>query len=61
MLRLAIIVYIFLGPTLAGIGVIAALTMGRFDTASVLAAAMAGFVLALPAAWVVAKQIDNNA
>jgi hypothetical protein len=61
MLRLAVVIYIFLGPTLAGAAIVAALTMGLFDTASVLAAAVAGFVLALPASWVVAKQIDNKA
>lgn len=61
MLRLAIVVYIFLGPTLAGAAVIAALGMGRFDTTSILAAAAVGFALALPAAWMVAKQIDSKA
>lgn len=61
MLRLAIVIYIFLGPTLAGTAVIAALTMGRFDTSAVMAAAAAGFALALPAAWIVAKEIDKRA
>lgn len=60
MYRLFGIIYALAGPTLAGILITAALTMNMFDTKSMIYAAVIGFVAALPIAWVVAKQIDNN-
>lgn len=61
MYRLFGIIYALAGPTLAGILIIAALTMNMFDAKSVIYAAVAGFVAALPVAWIVARQIDQNA
>jgi len=53
--------YVVLGATLAGTFMVAALTMG-FDTMQpVLYSALAGFVIAIPIAWVVAKKIKENA
>ena len=61
MLRLASILYSLIGTTLAGTLVVVSLTMG-FDTLQpILIAAVLGFVLALPAALIVAKAIVNNA
>ncbi|KIC25592.1 MULTISPECIES: hypothetical protein [unclassified Leisingera] len=57
MLRLASILYSLIGSSLAGAGVIAVLAAGLVTTQAILAAAAAGAVLALPVAWLVAKQL----
>ncbi len=61
MIRLFGIIYALAGPTLAGIFITAALTMNRFDNMSMIYAAASGFILALPIAWYVAKQLNENA
>lgn len=61
MYRLFGIIYALAGPTLAGILIVAALTMNMFDYKSMIYAALIGFAAALPIAWVVARQIDSNA
>ena len=58
MSRLALLIYVMAAPTLAGILVVAVLTMGKFTAISVAAAAIAGFVVALPVAWYVGKQLS---
>jgi hypothetical protein len=58
MSRLALLIYVMAAPTLAGILVVAVLTMGKFTAMSVAAAAIAGFVVALPVAWYVGKQLS---
>ncbi len=48
-----------IGTTLMGVLVIVALTMG-YDTAKpILIAAAAGFVLALPLSWLIARRITH--
>jgi hypothetical protein len=57
MLRLGFILHLFIGSTLAGIGVIAALVTG-FDTLyPILITALLGFLLAFPVTWAVTKAI----
>lgn len=58
MLQLATIVVVFLGLTLAAMGMVAALTMGRMDATSLIVSVGIGFVLALPVSWLVARKID---
>ena len=58
MLRLTMVLYSILGTTLAGIGVIVVLTMGRYDASAIIAGAALGALLALPAAWMVARQLN---
>ncbi len=59
MFRLTAVVYILLGATLAGILIVAALTMG-FDTRQpIVYAAIIGFVLALPVSWLVAGKLKD--
>ncbi|MFT3688151.1 hypothetical protein [Paenirhodobacter sp.] len=60
MLRLFTLLYALIGPTLAGVFITAALTMNRVDARAMIVAAVAGFVLALPASWLVAKQLSAN-
>lgn len=60
MLRLGLILHLFIGSTLAGIGVIVALVTG-FDTlAPILITALIGFVLSVPATYLVTKAIYNS-
>lgn len=58
MLRLAMLMYSILGATFAGIGVVIALTMGLYAVMPIAGAAAAGAVLALPASWLVARQLQ---
>lgn len=59
MLRLTAVIYVLLGATLAGIFIVAALTMGLDTGKPILYSAIAGFVVGLPISWLVAKQINN--
>ncbi|MDJ0823144.1 MAG: CTP synthetase [Paracoccaceae bacterium] len=57
MLPLMLIIHIFLGSTLAGSAVIAALTMGYDTLIPILVSAGVGFVAAFPVSWMVAKKL----
>ncbi len=61
MLRLASMLYSLIGSSLAGAGVIAVLVAGFVSVQAILLAAAAGAILALPVAWLVARQLYNNA
>lgn len=57
MLRLGFILHLFIGSTLAGTGVIAALVSG-FDTLNpILITAGLGFLLAVPVTWLVTRAL----
>ena len=58
MLRLALMLFAVIATTLMGTGVVAVLTM-QFNSGPMplVAAAAAGFVLAIPISWLVAKQL----
>lgn len=60
MIRLMSIIYALAGPTLAGIFMTAALTMNRVDPMSIIVTVAAGFLLALPISWFVAKRLSEN-
>jgi len=60
MLALFLIIHIFIGSTLAGSAVIAALSMGFDDARAIILAAVLGFVVSLPASWGVAKWLVSN-
>ncbi|MCK8465357.1 CTP synthetase [Aliiroseovarius sp. S1339] len=59
MFRLAAVIYILLSATLAGIFIVAALTVGMDTAQPIIYAAVAGFAVALPVSWIVAKQING--
>lgn len=59
-LNLILILHIFIGSTLSGSAVIAALTMGYDTLGPILISAGVGFVAAFPVSWFVAKQITSN-
>lgn len=57
MARLFMLLLSIVMTSLAGIGVVVVLAMGFYDWKSILMAAAAGAVLALPVTWAVARQI----
>lgn len=57
MLRLSMILFSMISTALAGTAIIIALTLGRVDLMSIIAAAAIGFLLAIPVSWFVARQI----
>lgn len=60
MFRLAFILYSMIATTIAGIGVIAVLSMGYDTLMPIVVAAVAGFVISIPATWWITKQITAN-
>ncbi|GGX58771.1 hypothetical protein GCM10007385_29470 [Tateyamaria omphalii] len=53
------VLHIFIGSTMAGTGVIAALTMGYGGANPILIAAAIGFLAAFPVTWLVQRQITG--
>ena len=59
MFQLVLIIHIFIGSTLAGSAVIAALTLGFTTLVPILIAAGVGFLAAFPVSWIVAQKISS--
>lgn len=59
MLRLTLLMYSILSGTLAGTAIIAVLVAGFGTMMPIIYAAIAGFVLALPVSWGVAKKLSS--
>lgn len=59
MTRLMMILFSMISTTLMGIGVIVALVSGNDTLYPILVAAGVGFLLAIPASWLIARQIVN--
>lgn len=57
MLRLALILFTLVSAALAGTGVIVVLSLGEVDLPAILIGAGAGFVLAIPVSWLIAKRL----
>ncbi|MEQ9039302.1 MAG: CTP synthetase [Silicimonas sp.] len=60
MIPLFLIVHIFVGTTLAGSAMVAALTLGYDTLQPLLVAALIGFIVAFPVSWFVAKEISER-
>lgn len=60
MMRLASILYSLISTTLAGSFVVAALATGYDTLQPILAVAAAGFILAVPVAWFVARAMMES-
>ena len=58
-MRLTLIIYTLAATALAGVAVIAVLTMGMYSGKPILLAAIAGAVVAAPVAWFVARMIEE--
>ena len=57
MTRLMMLLYSIIGSSLAGAGVVIALTTGNDTLQPILISAVVGAILGLPVSWWVAKQI----
>ena len=57
--RLAFILHFVIGTTLMGVLVTIALSMGYDTGRPIIIAAIAGFVLAIPVSWLVARKITQ--
>jgi len=60
MLRLAIILHLFIGSSMAGAGVIAVLAAGYMGPMPIVWGALIGFIAAIPLTWIVAKMIYDG-
>lgn len=60
MLRLGFILHLFIGSTLAGTAVIAALIMGHDTLTPILIAAALGFIVAFPVTYLVTKKLYDS-
>lgn len=60
MLRLALVLHVILGTTLAGSAVVVALTMGYDTLNPILIAALIGYLVSYPISWIAAKAIYNE-
>lgn len=60
MWRLAGILHLFIGSTLAGSAIVAGLVMGYDDMNGVLIAAALGFIVSFPVTWLIARQLWQN-
>ena len=59
MTRLTLILFSMISTSLMGSFIIASLTMGYDTLQPILISAAAGFVLAMPVSWYVARQISD--
>ncbi|MCC5983956.1 MAG: CTP synthetase [Rhodobacteraceae bacterium] len=57
MSRLALVLFIFIGATVAGCLVVAALVLGHDSVAALLGAVGAGVVIAAAASWLAARRL----
>ncbi len=60
MLRLGFILHLFIGSTLSGSAMIAALVMGYDTLQPILISAVAGFIAAFPVSYYVTKALYND-
>ena len=60
MVWLTLILHLFIGSTLAGSAVVAALVMGHDTLAPILIAAALGFVAAFPVTYLVTKRLYRD-
>ena len=61
MSRLFMLLFSIAFTTLAGIGIVVVLVMGRYDVASIAGGALAGGIAALPVTWLVARRLEEEA
>lgn len=60
MLWLTIILHLFIGATLAGVGIVVLLVIGQAGAWALAGAVLAGFLLAFPVAWLVARAMHGD-
>lgn len=57
MTRLMMVIFSVVATTLMGIFMVAALTMGLDTARPIIVSVIAGFVVAMPVTWVIARQL----
>ena len=60
MSRLMMLLFSMISTTLMGIGIVVALVTGYDTLQPILIAAALGFVLALPATWIIGRKIEKQ-
>ncbi len=60
MVWLMIVLHLFIGATLAGVGIVVALVAGQGSALALAGAAVAGFLLAFPVAWGIARAMQDG-
>ncbi|QGX99161.1 CTP synthetase [Roseovarius faecimaris] len=60
MVRLSLILHLFIGSTLGGMGIVAALVLGYGTLFPILAGGLAGFLAAFPVSYVIAKKLYES-
>lgn len=58
MARLMMLLFSIIGTSFMGAGVVVVLTMGRTTAMDIMVSAAIGFVLAIPASWLLAKKLS---
>jgi hypothetical protein len=58
MFRLALLLFVVIGATVAGVLIVAALVVGLDTKTPIAAAGLIGYVLAIPISWMVARQLS---
>lgn len=56
---LIIVLHLFIGSTIAGSLIIAALVIGQDSIPALVGAAVAGYVVAVPVSWLLARQLTQ--
>ena len=57
MFRLALLLFVVIGASVAGILIVAALVAGLDTQTPIVVAALLGFAIAIPLSWLVARQL----
>lgn len=60
MLRLSLILHVFIGATLSGVAIVAALVAGVASLWVILGVALAGFVIAFPVSHMIARKLYED-
>ncbi len=58
MTKIALLIYIIVAPTLAGIAMVAVLVIGADTGNPVIASVLVGALVAIPVAWLIAKKLS---
>lgn len=60
MVRLTLILHLFIGASLSGVGIVAVLVAGYGSGRALMGAALAGFILAFPVSYAVARVMAGD-
>lgn len=58
MTKLALMIYVIVAPTLAGMAMVAVLTVGADTGNPIMLSVLVGAIAAIPASWLIAKKLN---